>query len=412
MMEWAAERRPFFAGGVLLNFEDMDKSQEQRSMDEDGAARNKRAVASTKLTAKSKRKMAFWTFMFLVCLLAGGAGGLLLYMGNALQPTEPGQEVKFTIPRGISSARIANQLEQNGLIRNGTVFAYYLKYKKMGDQFQAGEYAMSPGIELERIIEMLNNGETIQPETFKATIAEGLTVEQIAELLADQGIVDKAKWLDLAANPEKLQPSGGMTLPAFIKQIPNQEGMKFALEGYLFPETYEMLVESTEQDIMFRLIQELVAKLKGLPEDWDEQMNKLGLTFHEMLTIASLIEREVALDDERPIVASVIYNRIKKKMRLEIDATVQYALAEHKDRLLIVDTKIESPYNTYLHAGLPPGPIASPSLASIHAALYPEESKYLFYVTKKDGTKGHLFAETLKQHQNNINASNKTAKNN
>ena len=335
-----------------------------------------------------------------------------MFVGNSLQPTEQGEEIKFKVPRGVSSGRIANLLEEKGLIRDGTIFAYYLKFKDIGDQFQAGEYAMAPGIEINRIIEMLNNGETVKPETFKFTIAEGLRVEQIAELLNGLGNVDKAKWLELANQPDKLIAPEGGVLPAFVGQLAKLEHVKFKLEGYLFPDTYEMKIESTEQDVMYRLVRELGDKLSQLPEGWEEMLEKNKISFHEMLTIASLIEREVVVDKERPIVASVIYNRLNKKMKLEIDATVQYALPQHKDRLLHEDLKVDSPYNTYKNTGLPPGPIASVSLASMKAALYPEETNYFFYVTKKDGTNEHLFAETFKQHQQNITKSNNTARGN
>lgn len=365
---------------------------------------------STKLTAANKRMMAFWTFLILFCLLAGTAGGILLYLGNALSPVEASKEEKrFVIPRGITSGRIASILEDQGVIRNGTVFSYYLKYKKEGAGFKAGEYAMNPGITVERIIEMLNNGEIVIPDTFTFTVTEGLTITQIADIIGNIGQVDRTKFLELANNPTLLQPAEGVVIPPFVQQIPEKDGMKFRLEGYLFPETYEMLTESSTEDIVIRLLQELSKKLSTLPEDWTDQLKKNGVSFHELMTIASLVEREVVLDEERATVAGVIYNRLEKKMALQIDATVQYALDKHKERLLIEDTKKESPYNTYLNVGLPPGPIASPSISAIKAALYPEDTKYFYYVTKKDGTDGHLFAETFKQHQKNIALSNKTA---
>jgi UPF0755 protein len=366
---------------------------------------------STKLTKKNKRMMAFWTFLILICLMAGTAGGILLYVGNALSPMEASDvEKRFVVPSGISSGRIASILEDQGLIQNGTIFSYYLKYKKEGAGFKAGEYAMSPGITADRIIEMLNNGEIIIPETFTFTIPEGLTITEIADVLGKSGHIDRAKFLELVNNPSLLKPSDGMIIPPFIEQIPEKDGMKFRLEGYLFPETYEIRIESTTDDVVIRLLQQLSKKLSTLPEDWTDQLEKNGVSFHELMTIASLVEREVVLDEERAVVAGIIYNRLEKKMALQIDATVQYALDKHKERLLIEDTKKESPYNTYMNTGLPPGPIASPSINAIKAALYPEETKFLYYVTKKDGTNGHLFAETFKQHQNNIDISNKTAK--
>jgi len=382
------------------------EQQEQLRQEEE-----REEAVSLKLSRSSKRWMAFWTFFAIICLLGGAAGGVLLYVADALAPVEPaGQEVRFTIPKGVSSGRIARILEENGIIKDGTVFHYYLKYKNEGSHFQAGEYAMKPGITVHEIIRMLNNGETVEPETIRFTLAEGLTVEQMAERLAELGAADKQEFLDLAANPDKLAAKDGMNIPPFVSQIPDSEAYKYRLEGYLFPETYEMKAESTANEIVLRLLQETANKLRQLPEGWEEQMSKLGVSFHELMTIASLIEREVVLDEERPIVAGIIYNRLARKMNLEIDATVQYALPEHKERLLEKDLEVDSPYNTYRNPGLPPGPIASPGLASIRAALYPEETKYLFYVTKKDGSNAHLFAETFRQHQRNIAESSRMAK--
>jgi UPF0755 protein len=175
----------------------------------------------------------------------------------------------------------------------------------------------------------------------------------------------------------------------------------------LFPETYELKKDSTTKDMVLRMASELDKKLAGLPTDWPEKLKQRGLTFHQLMTVASMIEREVVDDEERPLVAGVIYNRMKIGMKLQIDATVQYALDKPKDRLFEKDLLIDSPYNTYKIAGLPPGPIASPSLKSIEAALYPAESNYLFYVTKGDGTQKHVFAETYDQHLKNIADSKK-----
>lgn len=365
---------------------------------------------STRLTARSKRWLAFWTLICLFLFMAGGAGGILLFAASTLQPTEPGEPVRFVIPSGVSSSRIANILEKNGLIRDATTFAYYLKLKDIGHGFQAGEYEIAPGTDVARIIEMLNNGETVPPEMVKFTVPEGWTVEQIAATLHEAFGVDEQAVLDAANQPERLKAPAGKVVPAFAGALAEKENLKYKLEGYLFPETYEMLAESTVEEILFRMVRELGDRLSRLPDGWENRLQELDLTFHEVMTIASLIEREVVLDEERPLVASVIYNRIKKKMNLEIDATVQYALEEHKDRLLNEDLKVESPYNTYLNGGLPPGPIASPGLKSIEAALYPAETNYLFYVTKKDGTQGHLFAETYNGHLRNIAASNEAAK--
>ncbi|GIP39260.1 aminodeoxychorismate lyase [Paenibacillus sp. J31TS4] len=313
-------------------------------------------------------------------------------------PSGGGEPVKLTIPAGSGSLEIAGLLEEKGLIRSKWAFGLYLKAKDQGSRFQAGDYEFSRGIGMDALIAKLNNGETVKAQMNRFTIPEGYTVKQIAERLKEQGVTDGDQLLALAKEGKGAESE-------WTKAIPDNPDLLYRLEGYLFPETYEMAKDSTPEDIVARLTAEWDKKLAQLPADWQAKMREQGLTFHEALTVASLVEREVVLDEERPLVAGVIYNRLKKGMRLQIDATVQYLLDKPKERLMEKDLLVKSPYNTYQSSGLPPGPIASPSLSALKAAIYPKASNYLYYVTAKDGTQRHLFAETYEQHQKNIAAS-------
>ena len=350
-----------------------------------------------------KGKIQMWVILSLLTLMAAGAGGVLLYIWNGLKPTPPGEPVQIEIPKGTSANRTADLLEKHGIIRNAFLFKYYLQMKDEGDHFQAGLYEMRPGMTNDEIIAMLNEGRTVRPPTFRFTIPEGYTLERIADKLAAEGLVDRAKFLELADSAEARKWSSAAA------SVPEDERLIHPLEGYLFPETYEMETGSTEADILKRMMAELDRKLDQLPENWQDMLEERNMTLHELLTVASLIEREVAIDEERPIVASVIYNRLAKGMPLQIDATVQYALGEAKDRLLEEDLAFDSPYNTYKIPALPPGPIASPSLASILAALEPEETDYLYYVLMRDGSRTHLFAKTIEEHRRNIRKSEEAA---
>nr|WP_245347457.1 endolytic transglycosylase MltG [Cohnella lubricantis] len=346
-----------------------------------------------------------WSFFIALGLVIIAAGSVLFYVWNGLRPAPASTEpVRVTIAKGMGAKSIAEELEQSGLIRNAFLFSAWLKYKNEGAGFQAGDYDMMPGLTLEEIVAKLNAGDTIAAETVKFTIPEGFTVEQIADRLVKEAGINKDKFLQEMKDPNVLGAS------MWTKEIPENASLKYPLEGYLFPETYEMKKGSSEEDIIDRMVAELDRKLGQLPEDWQTTMEERGLNLHQLLTIASLVEREVMLDDERAKVASVIENRLEKEMPLQIDATIQYALGKQKEKLSTDDLKIDSPYNTYLNQGLPPGPIASPSLKSIEAALYPEDTDYLYYVTKKDGSNQHLFATTYKQHQKNIETSEKNAK--
>ncbi|MCR2804820.1 endolytic transglycosylase MltG [Paenibacillus soyae] len=344
-----------------------------------------------------------WVAVSLLGIMAIVAGGAGFYVWNSLQPTSKGEAKEITITRGMSANSVADLLEENGIIKNGFVFSYYLQLKDEGSRFQAGTYQLSPGMDNASIIAKLNAGDTIKEETIKFTIPEGLTVLQIADKLAAEGIVDKTKFLELA------ETSRAWGDAETVRSIPENAALHKRLEGYLFPETYEMKKGSTEEDILIRMLTETDRKLGALPDDWQAALEASGRTMHEILTIASLVEREVVVDEERALVAGVIYNRLQEPMRLQIDATVQYALDAPKEVLSLSDLEIDSPYNTYKIDGLPPGPIASPSLASIEAALYPADTNYLFYVTKKDGSQTHLFAETFKEHQRNIAKSEQAA---
>lgn len=342
------------------------------------------------------KRLAIVSLWCALLMLALAGAGTALYAGYALKPPAAGGTVRITIPLGYGSGQIAKLLEQNGLIRDATVFRYYLIYKKEGSRFQAGEYEMKRGMSIDDIIAMLNEGNTVPEETIRLLVPEGFTVEQIADKLAQLPGMGREEFLALVRDKQSFA-----ALP-WVSDIPDDSRLKYPLEGYLFPETYELKQGSTTMDAAMRMVNELERKLATLPPDWTSRLKESGLSFHQMLTVASLIEREAVLDEERPLVASVIYNRLKAGMRLQIDATVQYALDKPKERLYEKDLQVDSPYNTYRIDGLPPGPIASPSLKSIEAALYPADTKYLYYSAKNDGTQAHNFAETYEQHLKNV----------
>ncbi|MCC2686269.1 MAG: mltG [Paenibacillaceae bacterium] len=336
-----------------------------------------------------------------LCASLGIVTGLGLFVAKSLQPAgsaSPG--VQVTIDRGMDSTQIAKLLQQQGIIRNAQIFGLYLKYKKQGGKFQAGTYLLQPDMTPEQVIAKLNAGDIVKEQGPRFTIPEGLTIEQIASKLAASGIVDEAVFLHAVDSPSDYES----ILPA-IAQIPQDSGLRHPLEGYLYPDTYELKKEYTTGDVIATMLEETGKKLNELPSDWQNRMNQMGLTLHQLLTVASLIEREAVLDEERPLIASVIYNRLKIGQPLQIDATIQYLFDTPKERLFEKDLQIESPFNTYLHTGLPPGPISDSSFASIKAALYPETSDYFYYVTKKDGSHSHLFAKTFAEHQKNIEKS-------
>lgn len=350
-----------------------------------------------------RSRITLWVILSLLGIMIIVAGSAAFYVWNSLRPTAAGEVQKLEIPKGTSANEVADLLEQHGIIKNSFIFKYYLKLKDQGGQFQAGIYELSPGMENDAIIAKLNAGDTVAAETIRFTIPEGFTVLQIADKLAAEKLIDREKFIGLIASQKTWGDAEA------VRSIPDSDKLHVRLEGYLFPETYELKKESTEEDIIKRMVSELDRKLAELPEGWMDVLEERKISFHDLITIASLVEREVVVDEERAMVAGVIYNRIADGMKLQIDATVQYSLDKPKERLYEKDLLVDSPYNTYKVEGLPPGPIASPSLKSIEAALYPEKSEFFFYVTKKDGSQSHLFAKTYKEHLRNIEKSNQTA---
>lgn len=347
-------------------------------------------------------KSAIRNVLLVILLLVAVGGGGVWYVWNGMQPVKPaGPAVTFTIEKGMGSAEIADLLEQNGIIRNSLFFKGYLKWTKEGSSFKAGTYTASPGDSYDELIARLNAGDVVKEETVVFTIPEGFTAKQIAEKLAEAWNQDASVFLEIMDSGAGLKEIDAL-------DIPQDKEIRYRLEGYLFPETYELVKDSTPEEVIDALLNQFHKKLDTIP-NWQQKLKERGLSLHELLTVASLVEREVVVDSERPLVAGVIYNRLEIEQKLEIDATVQYLLDKQKERLLYKDLEVESPYNTYRNKGLPPGPISNPGLASIQAALEPEASEYYFYVTKKDGSQGHLFAKTYEEHLTNIEKSKQQA---
>ena len=333
-----------------------------------------------------------WWYIFVAIILL--LGGVLFYVQGQFQPpNQSGQSVPFEVAEGQGAAEVAQGLKEHELIKNPTLFKLYLSYEGLSGQLKAGKYYLTQGMTIEEIANVIVGGDA-RFGTKKFTIPEGLTIDQIADSLAEQNIVAKDTFLQEV-------DKGDFADYPFVKEIPNVPGMKHRLEGYLFPDTYEVFQNATAHDVVDAMLKQTMAVIT--PE-WQEQMKKAGLSLHQTLTLASLVEREARVEKERPVIAGVMQNRLQSQppMMLQIDATVQFALGKTKETLLYKDLEIDSPYNTYKHEGLPPGPIAAPGRPSVQAALFPEKHEFLFYVTKNDGTGEHYFAKTFAEHEQNI----------
>ncbi|MFC2075585.1 endolytic transglycosylase MltG [candidate division KSB1 bacterium] len=299
---------------------------------------------------------------------------VLLPPGN--RPAATGdQSVELVIPRGATLRSIAHRLEDSGLISRPRWFVFSSLVRGEEKSFKAGRYLVKPGTSLAAVRRMLITGTTA---AYRVTVPEGLKLEETARVWAEAGVVEADQFMALAADREILDKYG---VPAA------------SLEGYLYPETFEVEHGISPRDLIDIQVGKL---LEIFTPEMTKRAELLNLTRHQVISLASIIEKEAKLAHERPIVSGVFHNRLKKRRPLESCATVLYALGYHKPRLTYKDLQVKSPYNTYRRRGLPSGPICSPGRNSIMAALYPAEVDYMFFVANGDGS--HTFTNKKSQH--------------
>lgn len=313
-------------------------------------------------------------------ILAVAIVGIGVMLGWALtQPVNNvGEAVLVTIKPGTPTKAIAAALEEQKLIKNALVFRTAAKLHGVESSLQAGEYAVSPNMPVEQILIMMSQGQTAYQQF---TIPEGYTVDQIAELLAEKKL----------ANPEKFKALAKDFAPfPYITAHPDS---KYRVEGFIFPDTYRISRGTTEQELLTMMVKQFDTKLTP---DLRQRASDMGLSLRDVVIMASLVEKEAKMSEERPVIAGVFSNRVKRAMPLQSCATIQYILGYPKPELTIHDTQIPSPYNTYQIMGLPPGPIANPGAASIRAVLFANNTDYLYFVADKQGK--HHFSRTYEEH--------------
>lgn len=330
----------------------------------------------------SRMKTSAICLVSLVLLGGGGSLAGFYYLQSPMPAT--GEATVVFVQPGMSLSHIAAWLEQEGLIRNARWFKAYARYREVDSKIKVGRYSLASGQTVDEILETLVSGEG---GTERVTIPEGLTINRIAVILHEKIDIDSTLFISLATDPD-FAAELGIEAPG--------------LEGYLFPNTYKFY-RGIAPDLVIGEMTGLFHKIMS-PEN-REKAKKLEMSIHEIMTLASIIEGEAQLASERNTISGVFHNRLQSGRRLESCATVQYVLGEPKAVLLDKDLKIPSPYNTYLHAGLPPGPISSPGAAAIEAALNPSDVPYLYFVARGDG--GHIFSRSNREH---VNAKNRIKK--
>lgn len=322
-----------------------------------------------------RRARLWWRIAIAGVLLTVVVASVGLWL--EVRPVGTGPDRVVAIPPGASTWQIGERLTQAGVIRSPRALVAAARLRRAGGRLRHGEYTLAPTQGALEIVDVLTHGRGL---LHRVTIPEGFTIRQIAEALAGAGVARADRFIELATRRGR----------SFAR--PSMRSID-SLEGYLFPDTYHLPRSLDEEAVIGVMLDRFEAAVGPAVRD---AAHARGLTLHELVTVASMVEREAQVPAERPVIAGVIYNRLARGMRLEIDATVLYALGRHKDRVTFADLGVDSPYNTYRREGLPPGPIASPGLAAITAAATPADVPYLFYVLKPDG--GHHFSRTLAEH--------------
>jgi UPF0755 protein len=323
------------------------------------------------------------SLLLVLVLIVGGAGAWWAY-SRLIEPYRGYQdaEIFVDIPAGSGPNAIADRLVSSGIVRDALTFRAALLVSGRARSLKAGEYRFEAPMHALDVIEKIARGDVYKR---LLTFREGLTITEMAQVFEEKGFGNAAEFRDAAAN---------------VKVIAELDPAARDLEGYLFPETYS-LPRDTPAAVV---VEQMVAGFKNaFPEDLRAAAKEQGLTVRQVVTLASLVEKETAAAAERPLVGAVYRNRMKIGMGMQADPTVIYALqkaGQYRGNLSRDNLQFDSPYNTYRYAGLPPGPIASPGRASLVAAVKPADVDYLYFVSKNDGT--HVFASTLEEHNKNV----------
>ncbi|MGO2696387.1 endolytic transglycosylase MltG [Bavariicoccus seileri] len=330
------------------------------------------------------------TILLTLMLIVGVIG--YRYVNDALLPVSNDTKTEeIEIPLGTSTSGIANILEENHIIKDARIFSIYLKFQN-ASEFRAGYYELSPSMTLDQIILTLEKGGSDSSSAEKVLVREGDTVDQIGDEVADKTSFTKDDFMK-AVDDDALFDELLKEYPDLLTDVSKTENVMHRLEGYLFPATYDYSDSSDIKD----LIKQMVAKTNEVMTPYLPKIMQSEYNVQQILTIASLVEREGVTEEDRQKIAGVFYNRLNTDMMIQSDISVLYALGEHKEYVTIKDTQVNSPYNLYLHTGLGPGPFGNPSEQAIAATLNPIDSNYYYFVADISTGKVY-FAETYEEH--------------
>ena len=371
-------------------------SYSEKLINEDQDSKEIPRNQSRKREDRIVNKIVLLIVSVLVIVIAIFGFTLYRYINSGLKPLDKKDDklVQVHIPEGSSNKKIANILEEDNVIKSSMVFNYYAKFNNLTG-FQAGYYQMAPNMTLDEIGTALRAGGTAEPSPLaegKVTIPEGYDIEKIGDAIEKNTDLKKDHFIDLMKNQDFFN-SMKQKYPELLDSAATAEGVKFRLEGYLFPATYDYQKNESIEDF----VEGMIAKSNTVIKPLIPTIRTKNMTVHQVLTVASLVEKEGVSDSDRKKIAQVFFNRIAANMPLQSDISILYALGEHKELVTYEDLEVDSPYNLYKNTGYGPGPFDNPSEQAINAVLNPEPNNYLYFVADINTGKVY-FAETYDEH--------------
>lgn len=390
-------------GGTIMSKSDQNENNKKAEMREDNKtdyskAKENRLLARAREVSTVRKIVVIVLLCIIILLLAGGISGYF-YIKNGLEPADTSDETQktVTVPMGSSTTQIAGILEDEGIIANQLIYRFYVKFNNAAG-FQAGDYQLSPAMTLAEITNKLQTGVVMQEPLFSVTIPEGKSIDQIAELFAKHANFSKEEFLERMQDTEYIESLIDAHSSLLSDEV-LQDDIRYPLEGYLYAATYQFYEENPSIDTV---VNKMLKKSEQVVLKYYPKMKEMeDYTLHDLLTLASLVEKEARTEEDRKRIAGVFYNRLDQDMPLQTDPTVLYALGTHKDTELKKGLDVDSPYNTYQVKGLTPGPISNFGESSLQAVIEPEDTKYLYFLAAPDGEV--YFSETLDQHNEKIN---------
>ena len=333
--------------------------------------------------------------------------GLIIFFASYFQnvykaPEKDGQDVSFVIEEGQGAGQIAQNLQKKGLIKSTFWFETYVRFFGEEEDFQAGEYVLNTSMPLKEIVLILTSGQVTEQE-ITITIIEGWNLRDISSYLEEKGVCSKKDFYQITGEPLVNYFKKTVDPKAFPRdyssrfQFWESKPKHYSLEGYLFPDTYKVFSDAGAEEVVLKMLTNFDQKLSG---EMREEIRKQDKTISEIITMASLLEKEVRSREDMEIVSGIFWDRIENGQALQSCATLAYILGENKPRYSTEDTKVESPFNTYQNQGLPPAPICNPGLKAIKAAINPQDSSYNYFLSRPD-TGETVFSRTFREHQQN-----------